>query len=230
MKKKKCYDDDSKGDKDQNHHNNNDNDDVDDDETITTMITAKMPTKMPTKMTIMMTTKLSKSWWICLRMSINNLIVIQPRQCWYELPSEQRQISDDCSSFVLILIRMMTSTLKWAFIFPPPEGRWTITWIITTKTTTKMTMMLMMMTNKTKMMTEENPQVSVHLPSSWRHTACTSSISLASPHSSPRTTRPDVLLTPRYGESVDPDGAGDGDGGTWFCNGKLSWSKLLVLA
>ena len=64
--------------------------------------------------------------------------------------------------------------------------------------------------------------MSVHLPSSWRHTACTSSISLASPHSSPsKTTHPDVLLTPRYGESVDPDDAGDGDGGTWFCNGKL---------
>ena len=41
--------------------------------------------------------------------------------------------------------------------------------------------------------------MSVHLPSSWRHTACTSSLSLASPHSSSqRNTRPDVLLTPRY--------------------------------
>ena len=44
-----------------------------------------------------------------------------------------------------------------------------------------------------------NPrQVTIHLPASWRHTSCSSSISLSSPHSSKRKTTHDVLLTPRY--------------------------------
>ena len=41
-------------------------------------------------------------------------------------------------------------------------------------------------------------QVTIHLPASWRHTSCSSSISLSSPHSSKRKTTHDVLLTPRY--------------------------------
>ena len=45
-------------------------------------------------------------------------------------------------------------------------------------------------------------QVTIHLPASWRHTSCSSSISLSSPHSSKRKTTHDVLLTPRYHQLI----------------------------